>query len=127
LGFKDGYVFFINLIKMKKNDHIFKVLRVPGFFFSPQFCDVAEVVVIHFGDLARFGYMLDMKAEKKQNPSIFLATYWNSSLKSGDLDFLFLEIWLIWGISYMQNPLYMSKSYFSGHNLLKFQGDFLKF
>ncbi len=74
---------------MKKNDHIFKVLRVPGFFFSPQFCDVAEVVVIHFGDLARFGYMLDMKAEKKQNPSIFLATYWNSSLKSGDLDFLF--------------------------------------
>jgi hypothetical protein len=33
--------------------------------------------------------MLDMKAEKKQNPSIFLATYWNSSLKSGDLDCLF--------------------------------------
>jgi hypothetical protein len=42
----DMYYFF-NLIEMKKNDHIFKVLRVLGFFFSPQFCDVAEVVVIH--------------------------------------------------------------------------------
>jgi len=26
-----------------------------------------------------------MKVEEKQNPSIFLATYWNLALKSGDL------------------------------------------
>jgi hypothetical protein len=32
-----------------------------------------------------------MKEEKTQNPSIFLATYWNSSLKSGDLEFFFLQ------------------------------------
>jgi len=34
-------------------------------FFFPQFCDVAEVVIIHKDDLARFGYILDMKVEKK--------------------------------------------------------------
>jgi hypothetical protein len=26
---------------------------------------------------SRFGYILDIKVGKKQNPSIFLATYWN--------------------------------------------------
>ncbi len=36
-------------------------------------------------DLAKFGYILDMKVEEKKNPSIFLATYWNLALKSGDL------------------------------------------
>jgi hypothetical protein len=43
-------------------------------------------------NLAKFGYILDMKVErrKKQNPSIFLATYWNLSLKSGDLKKEFL-------------------------------------
>ncbi len=35
--------------------------------------------------LAKFGYVLNMKVEEKQNPSIFLATYWNLALKSGDL------------------------------------------
>jgi hypothetical protein len=34
-----------------------------------------------YDNLARFGYRLDMKVEKKQNPSIFLATYWNLSEK----------------------------------------------
>ncbi len=33
-----------------------------GLFF--QFCDVAEVTIIHKDDLARFGYRLDMKVEK---------------------------------------------------------------
>ncbi len=28
-------------------------------------------------NLANFGYKPDMKVEKNQNPSIFLATYWN--------------------------------------------------
>ncbi len=60
-------------------------MRVPGFFFPPQFwCSWSGGHP--YDDLARFGYMLDMKAQNKQNPSIFLATYWNSSLKSGDLD-----------------------------------------
>jgi len=44
-----------------------------------------------WNDLARFGYILDMKVEKNQNPSMFLATYWNLSQKSGDLDFFFLS------------------------------------
>jgi hypothetical protein len=43
-------------------------------------------------NLAKFGYILDMKVGKriKQNPSIFLATYWILSLKSGDLKQKFL-------------------------------------
>jgi hypothetical protein len=39
-----------------------------------------------------------MKEEKTQNPSIFLATYWNSSLKSGDLEFFSFKIWQLWAI-----------------------------
>ncbi len=43
-------------------------------------------------NLAKFGYILDMKVGKriKQNPSIFLATYWILTLKSGDLKKKFL-------------------------------------
>jgi len=41
-------------------------------------------------NLAKFGYILDMKIEK-QNPSIFLATYRNLSLKSGDLELFSFE------------------------------------
>jgi hypothetical protein len=48
------------------------------FLFLFQFCDAAQVVIIHKMLLARFGYRLDMKVKKKKNdPSIFLATYWN--------------------------------------------------
>ncbi len=37
-----------------------------GFFFSIQFCDVAEVAIVHnISDLARFGNILDIKLEKK--------------------------------------------------------------
>jgi hypothetical protein len=50
-----------------------------------------------------------MKEEKTQNPSIFLATYWNSSLKSGDLVFFSFKIWRIWAIFFIRNPLYRSK------------------
>jgi hypothetical protein len=58
-----------------------------------------------------------MKIEEKQNPSIFLATYWNLALKSGDLGekknssksgkfglFFF----------HQKHPLFRLKSYFSG-------------
>jgi hypothetical protein len=59
-------------------------------------------------------YRLDMKVKKKKNdPSIFLATYWNLYWKSGDPEIFSFEIWLIWA---MENPLYRSKSYFSGRN-----------
>jgi hypothetical protein len=34
-----------------------------------------------------------MKEEKTQNPSIFLATYWSSSLKSGDLEKNSFKFW----------------------------------
>jgi hypothetical protein len=40
-------------------------------------------------DLAKTGYILDMKSGKRKNPSMFLATYWSLSLKSGDLEFIF--------------------------------------
>ncbi len=45
-----------------------------GFFL--QICDVAEMA-----DLARSGYRLDINSRKNQNPSIFLATYWNFIIK----------------------------------------------
>jgi membrane associated rhomboid family serine protease len=41
------------------------------------------------------------KFQKKQNPSIFLATYWKSSSKSGDLEIVFFEIWRILGHLYL--------------------------
>jgi len=31
--------------------------------------------------------------------------YWNLSLKSGDLDLLFFEIWRIWAIFYLKNTV----------------------
>jgi len=35
-----------------------------SFFLSIQFCDVAEVAIVHnISDLARFGYILDIKLE----------------------------------------------------------------
>jgi hypothetical protein len=41
------------------------------FFFFPLFKNLAEVAIIPKDGLARFGYILDMKVEKKnQNPSI---------------------------------------------------------
>jgi hypothetical protein len=40
-------------------------------------------------NLANSGYMPDMKVEKNQDPSIFLATYWNLLQKSVDLNFFF--------------------------------------
>jgi hypothetical protein len=44
-----------------------------GFFFK-GFCDVAKMATIH---KLYSGYMPDMKVEKNQDLSIFLATYWN--------------------------------------------------
>jgi len=43
-------------------------------------------------NLAKFGCILDTKFRKKkeQNPSIFLATFWNLSFKSDDLELFFL-------------------------------------
>jgi hypothetical protein len=63
-----------------------------------------------------------MKIEKNQNPSIFLATYWNLSLKkSGDLEAIFsLNLTNLGHFFSMETPLYRSKSYFSSRNLAKF-------
>jgi hypothetical protein len=57
-----------------------------------------------------------MKVKKIQNLSIFLAPYWNLSQKPGDLETRFFKIWRILAIFSMENPLYRSKSYFSGQN-----------
>jgi hypothetical protein len=61
-----------------------------------------------------------MVVEKNQNPSIFLATYWNLSQNSGDLEIYFFGVWKIWAIFSMENPLNRSKSYFSCKNLTIF-------
>ncbi len=54
-----------------------------------------------------------MIVKKNQNLSKFLAPYWNLSQKPGDLETFFFEIWRIWAIFAMENPLYRSKLYFS--------------
>ncbi len=62
-----------------------------------------------------------MKIEKNENLSIFLATYWNLSLKNGNLD-LFIYFPLKFGEFghfFIKNPLFRSKSCFSGQNLAK--------
>jgi hypothetical protein len=46
----------------------------------------------------RFWSLLPKKNQKKQNPFIFLATYWKLSSKSGDLEMFFFQIWRIWAI-----------------------------
>ncbi len=43
---------------------------------------------------------------------IFLAPYWNSSQQPDDLETFFFEIWRMWAIFSMENPVYRSKSYF---------------
>jgi hypothetical protein len=42
-------------------------------------------------NLAKFGYILDMKVGKKQKPPMFLATYKNL-WKSGDLNLFLFKI-----------------------------------
>jgi hypothetical protein len=54
---------------------------------------VLKLAINPENSLAKFGYQVDMKVERKQNRSIFLATYSNLSLKISDLD-LFLFIYL---------------------------------
>jgi hypothetical protein len=58
-----------------------------------------------------FFHILNMRIKKTQNPSIFLATHWTLSLKSGDLGQFFHE----------KKALYRFKSYFSGRSLAKFR------
>jgi hypothetical protein len=102
------------------------ILFIPGFFFlrilwCSQGGDHPET------NLANSGYMPDMNLFKKnQDPSIFLAT-WNLLWKNWRFEFSFLfEIWRMWTIFPMKNPLYQSKSYFSGRILaLKKTGWFI--
>ncbi len=61
------------------------------------------------------------KKKKNQYGSIFLATCWNLSQKSGDLNFFLfffpppLKIWRIWVFFFSRKNLFCSlKSYFSG-------------
>lgn len=60
-----------------------------GVFFK-GFWNVAKVTIRPENDLAKIGYILDMKVGgKKKTPFMFLATYWNLSLKSVDLEVIF--------------------------------------
>jgi len=53
----------------------------------------------------------NVKADLQQNPCIFLATYWNLSLKSGNLNFLLQNLANSGQVS-MKNPFYNLESYF---------------
>jgi hypothetical protein len=54
------------------------------------------------------------KEEKKQNPFIFLATFWKLLKDFVISNFFKFEIWQMWAIFFpMKNPLYRLKSYFS--------------
>jgi hypothetical protein len=50
--------------------------------FLNEFCDVAKVVILQ--GWAKFGYNSDLKLQKFHHAFIFLTTYWNQLLKSGD-------------------------------------------
>jgi hypothetical protein len=55
--------------------------------------------------------------EKKRKTKILLFSWLltgNYQKKSGELESFFLEIWQIWAIFCMENPLHRLKSYFSG-------------
>jgi hypothetical protein len=60
-----------------------------------------------------------MKVGKNQNASLFLATYWNLSLKVGDLEKKILKILQIRVVFFMKNRLCKAKTYFSSQNLAK--------
>jgi hypothetical protein len=85
--------------------------------------DNRHLLLINAEDPSQCTYLRNLeKKKKKKNPaSIFLAMYWNLSLKSGDLDLLFFEIWRIWAIFYLKNTLNRSKSDFSSRILAKFR------
>jgi hypothetical protein len=71
-------------------------------------------------DLARFGYRLDMKIEKKSESFYILTGTYHKNLAIWKP--LFSKIWQIWAISFpTENPLYRSKSFFLGQNLAKFR------
>jgi hypothetical protein len=48
------------------------------------FKDFISKVAVHKNNLAKFGYILDMKVDKKQNHSIFLPPYWNLNVETGN-------------------------------------------
>jgi len=63
-------------------------------------------------NLVKFGYILDMKVEKKQNPSVFLATYSNLSLKAGGLKKNFFKIWAKLGSFFLWKILHIGWNIF---------------
>jgi hypothetical protein len=92
------------------------------FFFFPQFCDVAQVVITHKMIYPDFGYILDMKVENKIRILLYswlLIGIYHKNLMIWILFcFKISQIWV--NFFSMKNPFYRLKSYFSGQNLLKF-------
>jgi hypothetical protein len=68
-------------------------------------------------DLARFGYKLDMKVERKPDSFYILGYLLELMIKMWNLDYFFLRKManFVLNVS-MKIPLYWSKSYFSGRN-----------
>jgi hypothetical protein len=59
------------------------------------------------------------ESRKKQNPSMFLVTYWNLLSKKIYSKNKLFEIWQFGSFFSMKNPFYWLESYFSGRNLAK--------
>jgi hypothetical protein len=55
------------------------ITRCRKHHFLKGFCDVLKVVIIQNKKIVKFGYILNLKVEKKQKFSIFLTTGWNLS------------------------------------------------
>ncbi len=90
-------------------------------FFLAQFCDVAKVVNIQklfFNIILAIYHIWVFFKFKKELLYSWLptGTYYKNLVI---WKIYFLEIWQIWVISFMKNPLYGLKTYFSGQNLVK--------
>ncbi len=112
---------------LQKKGQIHQYKKYPyksGFLLKILWCSQSGY---HPGNnLAKFGYKIDMKGggggakEEKQNPFIFLATFWKLLKDFVISNFFKFEIWQMWAIFFpMKNPLYRLKSYFSSWNLAK--------
>jgi hypothetical protein len=87
----------------------------PRVFFSILWCSWSGDHP--WDDLARFGYILDMKVEQKK--SKILPYSWllmEVIIKIWRFRIIFFKIWRIGVISSMKMSLYRSKMYFSGRN-----------
>ncbi len=76
-----------------------------------HFCDVAEVICSSIGWFSQIWLHTRYENRKNQSCSIFLATSWSLSYKSGNLDVLFFEIWRILVFFFMKKPFCIGQNH----------------